>query len=78
MKILDAKAAVEKEWDKLENIPAWQESKAKSKQEVIDEARREGKTVHFATLMDFCHSKNAELENNSKNSKDVLCYVELS
>ena len=40
------------EWDKLKKIPAWQESKVKSKQEVIDEARQEGKTVHFATLMD--------------------------
>ena len=29
---------------------------------VIQEADREGKTVHFATLMDICHLKNAELE----------------
>ena len=29
---------------------------------VIDEARKEGKTVHFASLMDICHLKNSELE----------------
>ena len=31
-------------------------------QEVIDEARTSGATVHFASLMDICHLKNAELE----------------
>ena len=29
---------------------------------VIDEARTAGATVHFASLMDICHLKNAELE----------------
>ena len=29
---------------------------------VIDEARTTGATVHFASLMDICHLKNAELE----------------
>ena len=32
------------------------------KKEVIDEARTSGATVHFASLMDICHLKNAELE----------------
>ena len=35
MKILDAKAAVNKEWEKLEKIPAWQMDKVKSKKDVI-------------------------------------------
>ena len=61
-KILDAKAAVDKEWEKLETIPAWSLEKAKSKKEVILEARRDKHRVHFATLMDICHLKNAELE----------------
>ena len=34
----------------------------KSKKQVIDEARTSGATVHFASLMDICHLKNAELE----------------
>ena len=37
-------------------------TKVRSKKEVIDEARTSGATVHFASLMDICHLKNAELE----------------
>ena len=61
MKIPAAKAAVDKEWEKLEKIPAWDLTKVRSK-EVIDEARTTGAKVHFASLMDICHLKNAELE----------------
>ena len=62
MKIPAAKAAVDKEWEKLEKISAWNLTKVKSKKHVIDEARTSGATVHFASLMDICHLKNAELE----------------
>ena len=62
MKIPAAKAAVDKEWEKLEKISAWNLTKVKSKKKVIDEARTSGVTVHFASLMDICHLKNAELE----------------
>ena len=62
MKIPAAKAAVEKEWEKLEKISAWNLTKVKSKKTVIEEARTAGATVHFASLMDICHLKNAELE----------------
>ena len=57
-----AKAAVDKEWEKLEKNSAWNLTKVRSKNEVIDEARTSGATVHFASLMDICHLKNAELE----------------
>ena len=62
MKIPDAKAAVDKEWKKLETIPVWNLEKVKSKKEVILEAQRDKKKVHCATWMDVCHSKNAEFE----------------
>ena len=62
MKIPAAKAVVDKEWEKLEKISAWNLTKVRSKKEVIDEARASGVTVHFASLMDICHQKNAELE----------------
>ena len=62
MKIPAAKAAVDKEWEKLEKIPAWDLTKVRSKKEVIDEARTKGANVHFASLMDICPLKNAELE----------------
>ena len=57
-----AKAAMDKEWEKVEKILAWNLTKVRSKKEVIDEARTSGAKVHFASLMDICHLKNAELE----------------
>ena len=39
MKFPAAKAAVDKEWEKLGKIPAWNLTKVRSKKEVIDEAR---------------------------------------
>ena len=62
MKIPAAKAAVDKEWDKLEKISACNLTKVRSEKKVIDEARTKGAKVHFASLMDMCHLKNAELE----------------
>ena len=62
MKIPAAKAAVDQEWEKLEKIPAWNLTRVRSKKEGIDEARTKGAKVHFASLMDICHLKNAELD----------------
>ena len=50
-----AKSAVDKEWEKLEKISAWNLTKVRSKKEVIDEARTSGAKVHFASLMDIYH-----------------------
>ena len=61
MKIPVAKAAVDKERENLK-ISAWNLTKVISKKQVIDEARTAGATVHFASLMDICLLKNAELE----------------
>ena len=69
MKILAAKAAVDKEWEKLETFSAWNLTKVRSKKEVIDEARTKGAKVHFASLMDISHLKNAELEVKHKKYK---------
>ena len=73
MKIPAAKAAVDKEWEKLENISAWNLTKVRSKKDVIDEARMSGATVHFASLMDICHLKNAELEVKNQKYKGRVC-----
>ena len=62
IKIPAAKAAADKEWENLEKISAWNLTKVRSKKDVIDEARTTGAKVHFASLMDICHLKNAELE----------------
>ena len=72
VKIPAAKAAVDKEWEKLEKISPWNLAKVKSKKQVIDEARTSGATVRFASLMDICHLKNAELRQNTRNTKVEL------
>ena len=69
MKIPAAKAAVDKEWEKLEKISAWNLTKVRSKKEVIDEARAKGAKVQFASLVDICHLKNAELEREHQKYK---------
>ena len=74
MKIPAAEEAVDKEWEKLEKISAWNLTKVRSKKEVIDEARTLGEKIHFASLMDICHLKNAELEakKSTKSAKVEL------
>ena len=52
MKSPDAKAAVDKNWEKLEKLPSWPLTKVKSNKEVILEAQKQQRTVHFATLME--------------------------
>ena len=73
MKNFAAKAAVDKEWEKLEKIPAWNLTKVRSKKRVIDEARTSGAKVHFASLMDICHLQNAELEAKHQKYKRSSC-----
>ena len=75
MKIPAAKAAVDKEWEKLEKISAWNLTKVRSKKEVIDEARTSGTTVHFASLMDTCHLKLLNWRQSTKNTKVELYSV---
>ena len=62
MKIPDAKAAVDKELEKLENVQDWRVAKVKCKREVIEKPQNESRTVHVATVMDLCYIKNSELE----------------
>ena len=74
MKIPAAKAAVDREGEKLEKIPAWDLTKVRSKKEVIDEARTSGAKVLFASLMDICHLKNAELEAKHQKYKGRVVF----
>ena len=74
MKIPAAKAAVDQEWEKLEKILAWDLTKVRSKKEVIDEARTKGAKVHFASVVDICHLKNAELEAKHQKNKGRVVF----
>ena len=69
-----AKAAVDKEREKLEKIHAWDLTKVRSKSEVIDEAGMKGAKVHFASLMDICHLKNAELVTKHQKYKGRVVF----
>ena len=73
LKIPAVKAAVDKEWEKLEKKSAWNLTEVRSKPEVIDEARASGATVHFASLMDTCYLKNAELETKHQKIQRSNC-----
>ena len=53
----------------MKKIPAWDLTKVRSKSEMMDEARTKGAKVHFTSLMDICHLKNAELETKHQNYK---------
>ena len=55
-----------KNWRKFRR-GTWQ--KVRNKSEVIDEPRTNGRKVHFASLMDICHLKNAELETKHQKYK---------
>ena len=54
---------------KIEKIPAWNLKKVRNKLDVIDEAKKKGKTMHFASLLDICHLTNAELETKHQKFK---------
>ena len=44
-------------------------TKGKSKKEVIEKAQKEGRSVHFASLMDLGHLKSTELEQQFQKYK---------
>ena len=73
MKIPAAKAAVDKEWEKLKKIPAWDLRKVTRKSEVTDEARTKGAKVQIASLMDICYFKNADLEAKHQKLQRSSC-----
>ena len=65
MKIPDAKAQVDKEWEKIEKLPAcgiWTKWRARENE------------VHFATMMDICHLKNAELQRKHQKYKGPVVF----
>ena len=69
MKIHAAKAALNKEWEKLEKISAWNLAKVRIKI-WRDRWSKKRRVLQFSlrSVMDICHLKNAELEKQSTNS----------
>ena len=69
MKIPEAKTAVEKEWENSRKHQHGNWQRVRNKREVIDEAWKEGKTIHVASLMDICHLKNWEWNPTCRSTK---------
>ena len=74
MKIPAAKVAMDKEWEKMEKISAWNLTKVRSKKEVIDEAKTSGAKVHFASLIGhLSFEKMLSWRQSTKSTKVELC-----
>ena len=64
------------EWDKLQNLPAWRESKVKSKQEVILQAQNKEEWFIWLRLWTCVTLRLRNWTINSKHRKAVLFYVD--
>ena len=63
MKVPKAESAVDKDWQKLDMMPAWQLEKVKNQKEIILEEKGNTKKVHFLLqLWTFVSSLFSELE----------------
>ena len=51
-------------------IPSLDVKKLRPMSEVIRRAKKDGKTIHFANLMDVCHLKSAELAKHFHKCKE--------
>ena len=69
----EAKAAVDKEWKKLETSPAWQLDKVRSKKE-----ERDKKQVHFATFDGHLSSQKCGVTTKISEEKKVESYSEVT
>ena len=69
MRIPATKVAVDKAWDKHNNLPARSQSKVRAQADVTHEAQNKKTRRHFATLMFSCHLKQSELAEHAKKQK---------
>ena len=56
-----AKAAMDKEWQKLVDKSCWLEKKVREFQDVTAEAKRSNKKAHFGCIFEICSQKGSEL-----------------
>ena len=64
-----AQDAVDDEWRKLRDVPCWDEKGVREANDVVREAKRDGKTVHFGRIFDMCVQKGSELPDGHKGKK---------
>ena len=74
IKIPDAKAAVDKEWEKLEKLRAWQLTKVKSKKEVFFWKHKRANNSPFCNADGHpIISKMQSWNRSTKSTKARLC-----
>ena len=74
MKIPEARGRRGLIMETLKNIFAWDVQKLRSKSAVVSQAKKDGKTVHFANLMDLSVTwRMPNLQNTFRNTRDELC-----
>ena len=76
MRIRAAKAAVEKEWEKLEKIPAWDLTKIRNKSEVINEGRTKDIKSSFCITDGHLSFEECRIGSNSTKNTKVELYFE--
>ena len=64
-----AKAALKKEWDRLRDIPTWDESGVREWSDIRKEAKDSGKDANIGSVFDICVEKNAELKDGDPKRK---------
>ena len=74
-----AKKAVDAEYNKLryskmpdpkdKRIGVWDETRVREQSDVRAEAKKLGKTVHFASIIELCMEKGSELPDNHPGKK---------
>ena len=72
LRIPETKAVVNNESRKLKWRPSSDEKKIKSTPAVIQRAKKDCKTDHFANLLDLCPLNNAELTNRVLQRRDIV------
>ena len=66
-----AKAALQKEWDKLTSQGCWDLSTVQEWHDVAARARKEGEKIHVGRIFDICVEKNHELPEDDPNRKYI-------
>ena len=74
MKIPDAKKAIDAEWAAHAQKKTWNLERVRPRAEVIAEAHRNKRSVHFGRLMDLCHLKHAELDKSKQKYKGRVVF----
>ena len=62
----DAKAGVDKEWQKLVDKSCWLEKKVHEYDNVAREAKAKEAKAHFGRIFEICSQKGSELPENSQ------------